>query len=453
MSEALEVCSDVCRRNRILLDSLDRSCLPQHFRSTQNVTTSRKLNLKLSRHFCGTRSANVPADVAHVAEGLSHGCPEGMKLVMEASLTQKKRDQEKVFDVSKVLTCVLSGSPEEQSRVTPGCVVPLHPDLTALAHCLRGRRLKVALIDGDLFHNYRHLGFHRLKGVERVCDKSATLSDEEQWMKRLLNLLLALGVGVVLVSGLVSDVVVQHLSRHQILAVGKVNVLEEFGSATGAIAVSYIHQLSQRCVGDGVQLDMWSGVRSDERTLVNIYTCRRTALVSVVVTGLLPGKLQSLEDRFWACGYRLHHALMDAAVLPGAGVPELLCVHELHQLADPHNKANTANNPYRGVVFHLTADALLDYTSTVMQNAGGVSKVLARTTLNQKLLDYQRSLDVSLLSVDLGDKNPPTKVYDNLRVKLEVWRRALDLVLLVLQTDTEIITSVEQSAVKDLIIL
>ncbi|KAM9795162.1 chaperonin-containing T-complex member BBS12 [Neosynchiropus ocellatus] len=445
MSEALEVCSNLCRRNSVSLDSLDYSCSEHHH-------TGRHLNLKLSRHFCGTRSANVPPDVARVAEGLSHGCPDGMKLVLDASLAQQEQEEDKVFDVSKVLTCVLPGSPEDQSRVTPGCVVPLHPGQIALAHRLRGRRLKVALFDGDLSHSYRHLGFHRLKGVEHVSDKSGMFNEEEQWLEKLVKVLLPLKVSVVLVSGLVGDAVVQHLSRHHILAVGKVHVLEEFHSATGAVAVSYIRQLSQRCVGDGVQLDLWRDVRCDERTLVNIYTCRRSALVSVVVTSLLPGKLHSLEDRFWACGYRLHHALMDAAVLPGAGIPEMLCVHELHQLANKHSKANMGNDHHRRAVFGLMADSLLDYNATVMQNAG-VSKVLARTTLNQKLQDYQRRMDVSLLAVDLHDKTPPTKVYDNLSVKLEVWRRALDLVLLVLQTDTEIITSVGQSACQDLMLL
>ncbi len=35
-------------------------------------------------------------------------------------------------------------------------------------------------------------------------------------------------------------------------------------------------------------------------------------------------------------------------------------------------------------------------------------------------------------------------VYDNMTVKSEAWRRALDLVFLVLQSDTEIITGVSE---------
>jgi Bardet-Biedl syndrome 12 protein len=47
-------------------------------------------------------------------------------------------------------------------------------------------------------------------------------------------------------------------------------------------------------------------------------------------------------------------------------------------------------------------------------------------------------------------------VYDNLSVKVEAWRRAMDLVLLVLQTDAEVITGVDPDSLRtetDLVLL
>ncbi|KAK1903915.1 Bardet-Biedl syndrome 12 protein like [Dissostichus eleginoides] len=173
-----------------------------------------------------------------------------------------------------------------------------------------------------------------------------------------------------------------------------------------------------------------------------------------------------MEDRFWACAYRLHHMLEDKVLLPGAGVTEMLCVHHLQREAEKHVKhhretnRDSAANPYRGEVLNLMADGLSDYISTVMVNTGRFSKVKAMTAVRQQLHDNNESLDAkfSQLSLEgeeedsgvslpmISSKAPAVKIYDNLSVKQEAWRKALDLVVLVLQTDAEVITGIDQTS-------
>ncbi|CAK6965340.1 Bardet-Biedl syndrome 12 protein [Scomber scombrus] len=526
MSEGMDVCLGVCRRCSISTDNLgvvpSESCTtsspcsglhPSHkpiveasqapsiLQGTTNVghkmfNTSGQRKVKLSRHFCETKSEDVSTDVqphqpklpdiAHITDGLSHGCAEAMNLVVEASRMQSKSNDRDMrcstFDVTKVVTCVLPGLPEDHACVLPGCIVLLHAEQAAVAHHLKEKHLKVALINGDLSATYHHLGFKRPTGIQRVCDQSdlSSLRKDDEWLEKVVTLLLSLEVNLILVSGLANENVIQRFCRHHILVVEKVkaSVLKAFANATGAVPVTYTTQLSKHCIGTGIKVFIWRDLGSNEKkfsTAVNICTGGNHALVTVILTSCVHGKLQALEDQFWACAYRLHHALKDEALLPGAGVTEMLCIHHLEKQAEQYvkhhidrngdsvrqTKAGAAANPYKGVVLHLMADCLTDYISTVMYNTGEISKVKARTAVSQQLQDYKGGVGTaakfSQLSLEGGavdgegssamksDEAAAVKIYDNLCVKQEAWRKALDLVFLVLQTDAEVITRVDQN--------
>ncbi|XP_033488719.2 chaperonin-containing T-complex member BBS12 isoform X2 [Epinephelus lanceolatus] len=517
MSEGMDICLDVCRKCSVSTEGLQsESCtatsrgLGPHLSKKSTVEASdascnlqrqtklghKTLNgsgqrkLKLSRHFYENSDSlsTVPQlhqpkllDVRHIAEGLSHGCADAMNLALEASRIQSKNNEQDIscslFDVTKVGTCLLPGLPEEHACVLPGCVVLLPAEQASVAHHLKEQNLKVALIKGDLSDTYRHLGFKRPTGVQRVSDQPdlSSSSKEEKWMEKILKLLVNLKVNLILVSGLVSEKVIRHCYRLHILVVEKAkpSVLRTFANATGAVPVTYATQLSKHCVGTGVKVAIWRDLSSHERkpsVTVNISTGENSELVTVILTSCVHGKLQALEDQFWACAYRVHHALKDKVVLPGAGVTEMLCVHHLQKEAEQHVKHHResdedsiqhakAANPYRGVVLQLMADGLIDYISTVMVNTGRFSTVRARTAVSQQLQNYNESRGIaakfSQLFLDCEQENsealksseaPAVKIYDNLSVKEEVWRKALDLVLLVLQTDAEVITGIDQKS-------
>lgn len=507
MSEGMDVCLGVSRKCSISTESLvvaqSESCTATshglglsnkpvvgasqalcRLEGTTNVghktlNASGQRKIKLSRHFCEAKSENVSTvpqphqpnlpDIAHIAEGLSHGCVDAMNLVVEASRIQSKNNPQDIncstFDVTKVVTCVLPGLPEEHACVLPGCIVLLSAEQASVAHHLKEQHLKVALINGDLSGAYRHLGFNRPTGVQCVSEPSnlSGSSKEEGWMEKVMTLLLNLEVNLILVTGLISESMIQRCCRHHILVVEKVkaSVLKAFANTAGAVPVIYATQLSKHCVGSGVKVAVWRDLSSHERkpsATVNISIGGNSELVTVILTSCVDGKLQALEDQFWACAYRLHHVLKDKVLLPGAGVTEMLCIHHLQKQAEHYvhqTKAGTAANPYRGVVLHLMADGLIDYISTVMVNTGRFSKVQATTAVSQQLQDYDGSLGIAAKFSHLfleGEREdsavsseaPALKVYDNLSVKQEAWRKALDLVFLVLQTDAEVITGIDQ---------
>ncbi|XP_057706325.1 Bardet-Biedl syndrome 12 protein [Corythoichthys intestinalis] len=462
MIEGIEFCMDLCKKSNISFNKLFALTWNHEKEALMDSKVCRgRRQVKLSRHFYNTKTESIPVqeprlpDVAHLANRLSHGCDDGMHLVIQASQIQLKATPNSAFDVTKVTTCMLPGLSEDLAHVVPGCVVLLNAEQTSVAHHMKDKPLNVVFILGDLSHTYRHLGLKKHAGVKHVSDQSglSDLSKEEEWMEKVLRLLLQLQVDLVMVSGLVNELVIQRCSQRRILVVGKVRmfILKEMANAAGAIMVTYATQLSKHCVGKNIQVSIWKEIYCHEGTpltavRVNVTGCTR--FVTAVITSPVNGKLQALEDRFWACAYRVHHALKDKAVLPGAGTVEMLCILHLKKKAEVQNPRNgiSASNPYISIVFNLLADSFTEYLSTVMANSTGISHVNARTALNQKLQDINGiSAEFSPLMLDSDESAPSYKVVDNFTVKQESWRRALDLVLLVFQTDAEIITGVDKS--------
>ncbi|XP_029021735.1 Bardet-Biedl syndrome 12 protein [Betta splendens] len=514
MSEGIGICLDVCNKCSIPVENLSVAhsesftAMPfdvrlqqlkkpvvepsqtssnmhrEHKVSQKATSTVGQVKIKLSRHFCETRVENLSTDsqppepqgpnIAHIAGGLSHGSADAMKLAVEASYLQSERNQQAnssvTFDISKVVTCLLPGLSEEHACVLPGCILLLSAEQASVARHLKNQHIRVALITGDLSYNYRHLGFSRAAGLHRVSDQPALLSSskEDEWLGKVVTLLLSLEVNLILVSGLMCDTLIQCCCGHNILVVEKVkaSILKTFASATGAVPVTYASQLSRQCVATGVKVELWRDLGYQYRkhmTAVNISTCRNSGLVTVILTSYVQGKLQALEDQFWACASRLHHALKDRALLPGAGETEMLCIHRLQKQAkyctnwdgDTVQRAttDTGTTHYKGEVLHLMADGLIDYICTVMVNTGRTSKVRARTVVSQQLqdcngpiaqfsqlfLEDEREEGVSSSPI----KTQAIKIYDNLSVKQEAWRKALDVVFLVLQTDAELITGMD----------
>ncbi|XP_024136438.1 Bardet-Biedl syndrome 12 protein isoform X2 [Oryzias melastigma] len=523
MNEGIEICLDAVRKSALLFNGLDvrlsrrstaavhglelslseeafcvASNLPFNFQAppakvyqqAQNIRGQRQI--KLSRYFCENKSEMVSefetCSFAHIAEGLSHSCDNLMKLAVEVMQVQSRSNQDittVTFDISKVTTCVLFGLPEDCSCAVPGCIVLLSDEQVSVFHHLKTKRLKVALIDGDLSHSYHHMGFKRPAGMQHVRDQPSVSesSTEDKWVKKVVKLFLDLGVNLILLTGVACKPMDQNCCRNQILVVEKLNssVLRTFAQSTGSALVTYPSQLRDHCVGTGVQLALWRDLSCYDRKLVpvNISTEENTGLVTAILTSSVQCKSQLQQDRFWACAYRLHHALKDRALLPGAGRTEMFCIHLLQKQAQncrekstnsvPPSAAGTAVALHTSVMLELMADGLMDYITTVMINSGKMSKVEARTIVTRQLqtFDVHQGNATKFPQLVLGNENeafvfpsrkqtecaPAVEVYDNLCVKQEAWRRALDLVFLVLQTDEEVVSGLDQKMEKDTMML
>nr|XP_021154328.1 Bardet-Biedl syndrome 12 protein isoform X3 [Columba livia] len=358
------------------------------------------------------------------------------------------------------------------------CFVTLvSPEQATVIKYFEDKPLRILLMDGDLTEQYRHLGFSRPCNVRTILEHPGLQEDRagDLWLRNMLGILKSFEVNLVLVKGNVCENLLEGCIANSILVIGSVarDVLCAFREVTGAQPVTYLTQLKASCLGSGAQVELWKasdGRAMDLGELVPVRVkVQGISLLTAVLTSTVASKMQLIEDQFWTFVYRLHHALNDGKVFLGGGAVELLCLSHIQMLGDeplqPPNKnaVRDFHNPwlaasvseYKSVVLQALARGWKQYLSVLMCNtAKAASELEACTSIEhhlQKAADcgspsayilkeFRRGDLFSSGSSPFTDHTEVLKVYDNVTAKTEAWRRALDLVLLVLQTDAEIIT-------------
>ncbi|KAM5233976.1 chaperonin-containing T-complex member BBS12 isoform 1-T2 [Hipposideros larvatus] len=425
-------------------------------------------------------------DLAELEAGLSHGDGSSMKLVdaaarlqcLKAGVQRGRRAAPGTFDISGVFTCCLPGLPETWSCVCAGYVTVVSVSSAALIEELQSQPLRVALIEGDLTENYRHLGFNGAAKVRTELEGVAAhqASSEELWTDQVLQVLVKFNVKLVLVRGSVSEPLIEKCIRSKRLVIGSVNggAMQALAEASRAVRVAYITQVTEDCVGSGVRVAFWRRVPAGVDRVSSMAVVLQTEgmdLVTAVLTGPVSAQMQTKEDRFWTCARRLHCALKEQKVFLGGGAVEFLCLSHLQSLVgQPVNKGNQVSSGglpytsswlasslalYRPTVLKCLARGWHQYLSTLLCNTAHSSSEFEASAFIQHhlqsatdsgspasyILNEYSKLNSGIFNSGISNKvEQIPRVYDVVTPKTEAWRRALDLVLLVLQTDSEIIT-------------
>ncbi|XP_060102803.1 Bardet-Biedl syndrome 12 protein [Heteronotia binoei] len=417
--------------------------------------------------------------LGHVAMSLSHGKGSEMKLVEDVLRYQLQNDYQTddshpfKFNISEIVTCCLPGMSESYSCVCPGYVELLFPEKAAVAKHLQDRPLNIVLADGDLTDMYRHLGFNRSQNVRMIIESgNYEVNNSGLWVDTVLDILNHYHIDIILVQGNTCESLEEKCLLHNILIINHVTqaVLQAFSYITGAEIVTYLTQVNEHCIGKDVFLNFWrtgesSWVELDSRVPI-IITAKGIHLVTVVLNSPVLSKMQVIEDNFWTCAYRVFNALLDNAVFPGSGVVELLCLSYLEKLGKQVKSCTKefhvgsswlakSSEQYKPLVLNALACGWHQYLCAIMCNtANSTSEFEASVFIQQHLRKaamhsspssyimgefWKEKIGVAVFDY-VGIYEKSLKVYDNVMVKIEAWRRALDLVLLVLQTDAEIIT-------------
>ncbi|NXM70816.1 BBS12 protein, partial [Serilophus lunatus] len=418
--------------------------------------------------------------LGQLAVALSHGNQTKVALLQSIAKYQQERAQcrgSSQLDITEIVTCSLLGLPESYSCVSPGFVTLVSPEQATVIKHLEDKPLRVLLMDGDLTEQYRHLGFNRPRNVRTILEHPDPQGGRagDTWLSRMLDALVSFGVSLVLVKGNVCKSLMERCIASRILVMGSVtrDVLCAFGEVTGAQPVTYLTQLKASCVGNGAQVELWQASDGRATDLGELVPVRvhvgGIPLLTAVLTTAVASKVQLLEDQFWTSVYRLHHALNEGKVFPGGGAVELLCLSHIQALAEQTvgraDKTAVGEFPspwlavpeaeHKSIVLQALASGWKQYLSVVMCNtAKAASELEACASVDRHLKKAAECGSPSAYILELfrrgdvlrggsgpcSDHAEALRVYDNVGAKTEAWRRALDLVLLVLQTDAEIIT-------------
>lgn len=472
-------------RNKLLADTHCRKSALVHSRHFNRMGANQwtsKPDGSLGQQDVAAPRTSGCADLIELEVGLSHGDRSSMALVDTAVRLQYQSAGARpgsqaapfVFDLSRVLTCCLPGLPETSSCVCPGYVTVVPMSSTALIEELQQQPVRIALIEGDLTASYRHLGFNQPVNIKTASESVMVQRDslEELWTNHVLQILDKFNVNLVLAQGNVSECLLDRCLHSGQLVIGSVNgsAMQAFAEASGAVQVAYITQLDENCVGNGVSVAFWGSVPLDvggvDRMAIVLNT-EGIHLVTVVLTGPVTAQMQAREDRFWACAYRLHGALRERSVFLGGGAVELSCLSHLQcLLGQPVSSGglpHTAASLYRPAVLKGLADGWHRYLSALMHNTASYASECEASTAIQRhlqraaasgspssyILSEHSKLSSGVFNSGISGKlEPIPRVYDVVSPKIEAWRRALDLVLLVLQADSEVITGLGPTRIK-----
>ncbi|NWS87859.1 BBS12 protein, partial [Toxostoma redivivum] len=458
------------------------SCITQKLAHSRYFSTLGKSSFSSQQdNFQGYLSA-PSADLCgccglgHLAMALSHGNQTSMKLLQSIAAYQQERAEcsgSSQINIAEIVTCCVLGLPEGYSCISPGFVTLVSPEQATVIKHFADKPLRILLMDGDLTEQYRHLGFNRPRNVRTILEHPSPQGGNagDVWLSRMSDILMSFEVNLVLVKGNVCKNLMEGCIASRILVIGCVarEVLSAFGAATGAQAVTYLSQLNASCVGNGAWAELWQAGDGRAVELGELVPARISAgglaLLTAVLTTALPCKAQLLEDQFWTLLYRLHHALKDGKVFPGGGAVELLCLSHIQALAEQPGQPGSSKavrelpSPwlaeYKSIVLQALAHGWKQYLSVILCNTAKASSELeAGASVDQHLQKAAACGSPSAYILEefrrggvfRGGCDPfpnqvtDLKVCDNVAAKTEAWRRALDLVLLVLQTDAEIIT-------------
>ncbi|NXX85910.1 BBS12 protein, partial [Urocolius indicus] len=420
--------------------------------------------------------------LGHLAMALSHGNQTSVELLQSIVAYQQERAEcsgSSQFNIGEIVTCCLLGLPESYSCVSSGFVTLVSPEQATVIKYFEDKSLRTLLVDGDLTEQYRHLGFNRPCNVRTVLEHPSLQEGGtgDLWLSNVLDVLISFEVNLVLVKGNVCENLMARCIANSILVISSVtrDVLYAFGEVTSAQPVTYLTQLNASCVGSGAQVELWKACDERAVDLGELVPARIKVrgipLLTAVLTTTVPSKMQLIEDQFWTLAYRLHHALNDKKVFLGGGAVELLCLSHIQMLAEQpanQNAVKEFDSPHlaacatecTSVVLQALASGWKRYLSVVMCNAAtAASELEAGATVDHHLKkaadcgspsayilkEFRKGDLLRSGSGPLTDHRGGLKVYDNVTAKTEAWRRALDLVLLVLQTDAEIITGAKRN--------
>ncbi|XP_070804838.1 chaperonin-containing T-complex member BBS12 [Pituophis catenifer annectens] len=455
------------------------------------LTYNRRSKLTHSRYFSNVNKCQSPQQTIHLDEcpkpfdsylgqlalSLSHGNESATKMIQDILRCQLPGANQKTdtcpfqFDISEIVTCCLSGISESHSCVHPGYITLVCPAKAAAVKQFQDMPIRVILIDGDLTETYHHLGFNRLENMSMFSENvSHSKESPSLWVDSIMDILIQSNINLILVQGDTCEILEEKCLLHKIVIINHVdhNVLRAFSNIMRAEIVTYINQVNEDCIVKGICVNLYGTL---ELNLVEVsgqiplaLTAEGLRLVTVVLCCPFMSKMQAMEDQFWTCVYRLHHALLDQAVFPGGGAVELLCLSFLEKLeeATPNSTGQfnfasswfaKSSEQYKSLVLSVLASGWRQYLFAVMGNAANCASEFETHTVIQQHLrraalhgspsayileEYSKGkIGVSIGHSDIGGK--ALKVCDNITAKIEAWRRALELVLLVLQTDAEII--------------
>ncbi|XP_067138514.1 Bardet-Biedl syndrome 12 protein-like [Centruroides vittatus] len=391
--------------------------------------TTKSINiLKQSRHLCQLLNAelseenyqlekrafknsqslndNIIKELRFLLEKLSHGCDALIPLIIDVWKKQIQEFFSVRFKKEFIMTYTIPGQNFSYSSVVDGIVVKCQENYRILLG--ENKSYNALLVGGDVIPNYIHLGFTPKVSIENITNDIAVTNDS--WLERVIDTIKKLRVSLLLVQGRVNEDLIYSL-KNSVIVINHVpySTLKLLSDCTEANIVSYLDNSRDvnTCSITMEELHTNKDVKNGPKHVV--IKVANNFIQTVIIYHELSQAANQLEHQFWHLANRLSRVCNAEKVLRGNGQIEKICMEKLYQYAENH----CGDEYLRADVYQVLAEGFEHYIRSI-------SKV-----------------------VDINDKNL-TEIfiaYDEPQSKVEGWRAALRLAILMVQMDTLIINS------------
>jgi len=345
---------------------------------------------------------------------------DAVKTVSTDTAGKKEIDIKRYAKVEKI-----PGGAIEDSKVLKG--VMFNKDVTHPKMKRRIEKPRVLLLDCNL--EYKKGESQTNIELMKEEDFSKVLEQEEAFIKKMCDEILAFKPDLVITEKGVSDLAQHFFNKAGVTAIRRLRKSDNLrvARACGATIVNRTDEITEEDIGTGAGLFEVRKIGDEYFTFIE--ECQDPKACTILLRGASKDILNEVERNLQDALNVARNLYLEPALVPGGGATEMEVAHLLTQMAKSLN--GVIQWPYKAV-----ASALEVIPRTLAQNCGA-NTIRSLTALRAKhALEAEKNVNWGI-NGETGELADMDKlgIWEPLSVKLQVYKTAIETAILLLRID------------------
>jgi len=345
---------------------------------------------------------------------------DAVKTVSTDETGKKEIDIKRYAKVEKI-----PGGTIEDSKVLKG--VMFNKDVTHPKMKRRIEKPRILLLDCNL--EYKKGESQTNIELMKEEDFSKVLEQEETFIKKMCDEILAFKPDLVITEKGVSDLAQHFFNKAGVTAIRRLRKSDNLrvARACGATIVNRTDEITEEDIGTGAGLFEVRKIGDEYFTFIE--ECQDPKACTILLRGASKDILNEVERNLQDALNVARNLYLEPALVPGGGAAEMEVAHLLTQMAKSLN--GVIQWPYKAV-----ASALEVIPRTLAQNCGA-NTIRSLTALRAKhALESEKNVNWGI-NGETGELADMDKlgIWEPLSVKLQVYKTAIETAILLLRID------------------
>ncbi|KAF8796372.1 Bardet-Biedl syndrome 12 protein like protein [Argiope bruennichi] len=396
----------------------------RHFSPTQSHYISGEQNalggetndesLENDCHEISALTDALKSSMYSVVEKLSHGASEFTNLIYKTWINQVETSNSFKFNIDGIVICPVT-LPSSYSTVVDGLIIKssiryLHDQ------DLNIEKSRALIIQGSITFEFTHLGYSQNVCVTlKKSSEQLKISAKDEWIQKCCDLLLDLEINCLLVTGEVDPAITSFCSTNSIFLLPCISwtFLQDLCVAVNETPCVYLSECEHENVISNLTIKKWDFGQDEVKdedfyVHIRIFTPHEAKKINTIVL-CHPNELvlTNKGHQFWHLASRLYLAMKENRLLPGGGKTEKWC-------SDFLQKYHTKNDNEERIKIAIQK-GFLNYFEILQEKMKCSSEINSEDSL------------------------------DEMQSKIQAWKSAMALVLVLLQCDCLIVNGCDDT--------